>query len=121
MKFNLYQITQHALYKMKKHWEIQTLLCDDEQIKAEALGFQKLITMFIVFIIGILLALSIFLWEILKEKEINNQKAFNESVTIRNIEDVKKVGYILQEIGKLSLNSQDVKTLITIKIMKTTE
>ena len=50
MKFNLYQITQHALYKMKKHWEIQTLLCDDEQIKAEALGFQKLITMFIVFI-----------------------------------------------------------------------
>ena len=118
MKFNLYQITQHALYKMKKHWEIQTLLCDDGQIKGEALGFQKLITMFIIFIIGILFALVIFLWEILREKEKQNQKLFEESVTIQNNEDVKKVAYVIQEIEKLP---QDVKALITIKIIKTPE
>ena len=121
MKYTLYQITQqHTLFKMKKHWEVQTMNCD-EQIKGEALGFQKLITMFIIFIIGILFAVSIFFCEILRGKQKLNQKLFEESVIIQNNEDIRKLNCIVQEMEKLSLNSKDTSALITIKIMKTVE
>ena len=120
MKYNLYQITQHALYKMKKHWEVQPMNCD-EQIKGEALGFQKLITMFIIFIIGILFSISIFFCEILRGKQKLNQKLFEESVIIQNNKDIRKLNCIVQEMEKLSFNSEDTSALITIKIMKTVE
>ena len=105
---------------MKKYWEVQTMNCD-EQIKGEALGFQKLITMFIIFIIGILFAVSILFCEILRGKQKLNQKLFEESVIIQNNEDIRKLNCILQEMEKLSLNSKDTSALITIKLMKTVE
>ena len=117
MKYNLYQITQHALYKMKKHWEVQTMNCEDH-IKGEALGFQKLITMFIIFIIGILFALSIFFCEIIRGKEKLNQKLSEERVIIQSNEDVRKLNCILKEMEQLSFNSENTSALITIKIMK---
>ena len=121
MKYNLYQITQqYTLFKMKKHWEVQTMNCD-EQIKGEALGFQKLITMFIIFIIGILFTLSIFLCEIMRGNEKSNDKLFEESLIIQNKEDVRKVKRILQEMERQSFDSQKTRALITIKIMNTTE
>ena len=120
MQFNIYQITEHALYQIRKNWEAETQFCD-KQIKGEALGFQKLITMFIVFIMGTLVSLSIFLCEIMKGNDKLNQKLFEESVIIQSNEDVNKVKSILQEMEKLPLNSKDTSALITIKIMKTIE
>ena len=102
MKHAILKITEHSLYHMREHWQIETPICKSE-LEGKPLSFQKLISMFLVFLFGVILALITLFCE-LKKANPRNQKQFeglDKTMTIQTDEEVKDLTRIMKDIEEL--------------------
>ena len=102
MKHAILKITEHSLYQMREHWQIKTPICESE-LEGKPLSFEKLISMFLVFFLGVIFALITLFFE-LKTASPRNQKhfeGFDKIMIIKDGEEVKDFAQLMEDIEEL--------------------
>ena len=118
MRHAIMEITEQSLYQMREHWQIETPICESE-LEGKPLSFKKLISMFLLFSFGVILALITLLCELKTENQENQKKfeALEKTMIIENGEEVKNLPRIMEDMEKLlkSCRSLNVTLRIIIK------
>ena len=102
MKYAILKITEHSLYHMREHWQIETPICKSE-LEGKPLSFKKLISMFLVFFLGVVLALITLFCE-LKTANPRNQNQFkclDKTMIIHHDEELKDIKQLMEDIEEL--------------------
>ena len=120
MKHAILKITEHSLYHMREHWKIETPICKSE-LEGKPLSFKKLISMFLVFFLGVVLALITLFCEV-KTANPRNQnqkqsKGLDKTMIIHHDEELKDIKQLMEDIEELhkSCRSSNVTVRIVIQ------
>ena len=117
MKHAILKITEHSLYHMREHWKIETPICKSE-LEGKPLSFKKLISMFLVFFLGVVLALITLFCEV-KTANPRNQKQFevlDKTMIIQHGEDVKEITQLIEDIEELHKSCRSSNATLQIII-----
>ena len=119
MKYAMIKITEQSMYQMKKHWEVVTQNCDPP-LEGKSLGFRKLVTLFLIFFIGVIFAFFTFLYELLKRSYFGKEKLYKGKayqVKVQEIATVKDFRNLKRDINRLLTRCEKSKsTSIHIRI-----
>ena len=118
MKYAILKITEHSLYHMREHWQIETPICKSE-LEGKPLSFKKLISMFLVFFLGVVLALITLFCEVNtgNPRKQNHIEDLDKAIIIQDEEEVKDFTKLMENIEDLfkSCRSSNATLRIIIK------
>ena len=103
---------------MREHWKIETPICKSE-LEGKPLSFKKLISMFLVFFLGVVLALITLFCEVNagNPRKQNQIEGLDKALIIQDEEEVKDFTKLMENIEDLfkSCRSSNATLQIIVK------